>query len=232
MLEELLFPRRCPVCLDIVVPKGAWICDACRDKLIRVSGPCCFRCRKPLRDETEEFCADCRKHKRSFVTGIAGYDYRSVPVRRMISRVKYHNERQLLDYPCLEMGRMYREKVSRFALSCLVPVPLHISRRRKRGFNQAEEIARRLGEIWELPVEKRLLVRCRKTAPQKNLNEEERSANLSGAFSVRPDARGVPVAVGLVDDIYTTGSTMEACTRALLEAGVEEVYSIALAVVP
>ena len=231
-LDELLFPGRCPVCLDIPVPKGALICNACRDKLRLIEDPRCLKCGRAVRKDTAEYCPDCARLKRSFVTGIAGFNYGSVPVRKLISRVKYHNERQLLDYPCALMAGHYAQTVEAWGLSCLIPVPLHASRRRARGFNQAEEIARRLGAVWDIPVEKKLLVRQKKTLPQKELDEAARLKNLTDAFALKPDPRGVPLCAAVVDDIYTTGTTMEACTRALMQAGVERVYSIVLAAVP
>lgn len=230
MIEDLLFPRRCPVCLDVVSPPGAWVCDVCRDKLRPVVQPCCMRCGRQLdkRDVVQEFCGNCREKRRSFEAGVVGWDYGSVPVRRMISEVKYRNKRQLLDYPCRDMAERTKRRIGIWQAECLVPVPLHRSRRRKRGFNQAEEIADRLSAVWEIPVEKHLLFRKKKTAPQKELGESGRLENLVSAFEADAGCAKQYRSVILVDDILTTGATMEACARALKHAGIEHVYMAAL----
>jgi ComF family protein len=105
----------------------------------------------------------------------------------------------------------------------MVPVPVHASRRRRRGFNQAEELARRLSEKLGIPVDSHILIRTKKTVPQKNLNPAERLRNLEQAFSVA----SLPPrdkTILLIDDIYTTGATAEACAKILKEAGAEKVY--------
>lgn len=227
-LDDLLFPRRCPVCLDIVTPRGAWICDTCEGRLRRIGQPRCFRCGRQLIHTEEEYCESCTKGSRSFAEGIVGWSYDSIPVRRLIHEVKYHNHRQLLDYPCREMALAYADRIRSWGIECLIPVPLHPVRQRKRGFNQSLEIAKRLAAVWELPVDSRLLYRVKKTAPQKELGEAARIRNLADAFSADKTRAKRYARAALVDDIYTTGSTMEACTRVLKAGGIGTVYSIAL----
>lgn len=228
-LDEWLFPRRCPVCLEIVSPRGAMICEECRPHLKAVRQPRCFRCGRQLLKGESEYCGDCASGKRSFERGIVGFDYDSVPVSRMIAQVKYHNKRQLLDYPCLQMAKVNRELVRSWGLQCLIPVPLHRSKQRKRGFNQAQEIAERLGAAWGIPVEAGVLYRTKRTKPQKELDEASRFCNLLEAFSAKREYAEGLCCAALVDDIFTTGSTMEACTRALQAVGVRHVYCISLA---
>ncbi len=230
MAREYLFPNRCPVCLDIAVPRGRLICDACREKLPLIEGPTCKKCGKPLEQEEKEYCGDCVLHIRSFEQGIALMPYSDEVVHRLMMRVKYRNARQLLDYPCRIMGERYRDLVKRWGVEALIPVPLHGSKRRMRGFNQAEEIAQRLGEMWNLPVDTSLLYRKKKTVPQKELNPEKRFRNLKDAFAVREqEGESGYRTLMLVDDIYTTGSTVESCTRALLAGGAKRVFSAVLA---
>lgn len=161
--------------------------------------------------------------------GIVGFDYNSVPVRRMISEVKYHNKRQLLDYPCLDMAGRYDTLVKSWHLQCLIPVPLHWIRQHKRGFNQSREIAKRLSAVWNIPVDGEILYRVRPTKPQKELDEAARVYNLSGAFAVKKERVQGLSRAALVDDIFTTGSTAEACVKVLRQAGVKQVYCISLA---
>lgn len=223
-----MFPRRCPVCLDIVTPWGRMVCNTCRDRIQPVGDRGCMKCGRMLLHPEEEYCSDCRQKDRSFVRGIVGFDYGEAFVREMIFQVKYHNARQLLDYPCHVMAREYHRTVESWDCQCLIPVPVHRSRRRRRGFNQAEEIARRLGQVWKLPVETRLLTRIKKTLPQKELDASSRMRNLMTAFEADAKRTAAFSRVILVDDIYTTGSTVEACTRVLHSAGICEVYAAVL----
>lgn len=227
-LDELFFPRRCPVCRDIVSPWGEMICDTCRKNFHLVSDKGCLKCGRLLLNEEKEYCEDCMRMKRCIVRSLTGYDYRQEWVHKMIFHVKYHNERQLLDYPCSEAAHEYRDTVMRWQCDCLIPIPLHPSRQKKRGFNQAEEIARRIGEEWSLPIDTKILIRVKKTRPQKDLDSATRQKNLEDAFAADKKRAQAYKRVILVDDIYTTGSTMESCAKALLAAGVQQVYGFAL----
>ncbi len=111
----------------------------------------------------------------------------------------------------------------------LIPVPIHKSRMRKRGFNQAALVAERMGERLGIPVEKDILVRVKKTKAQKNLSDAERRENLKNAFQVSGNELKLKRVV-LVDDIYTTGSTLDAGASVLREAGAEKVYFLSICI--
>lgn len=229
-LLSILFPRRCPVCGEIVMPKGEKICPDCRKTLPFVSGPRCLRCGKELETREGEYCLGCQRHKRSFVFGGALLNYNEVSARSM-AKIKYQNRREYLDYYSEEMVRRLGRLMSRMEAEVFVPVPVHPARRRQRGYNQAEELAMRLGKLTGLPVCADALVRTKKTAPQKELSAGERLKNLEKAFAARPEflppgTKGVI----LVDDIYTTGSTVEACARVLRGAGVKRVYFLSICI--
>lgn len=222
LLVNLLFPRRCPVCGEVAPPGSGGICQTCVTMLKPVRQPACRRCGKEVFSEAQEYCADCARHRRSFESGVALLHYNEA-ARRSMAAVKYKNKREYLDFYASAMAYRYERTVRSWQAQVLVPVPVHPSRRRKRGFNQAEELAVRLGNHWQLPVESRLLLRTRKTAPQRDLNPQERLLNLQEAFSVNSRIP-VPDCVILIDDIYTTGSTIEACSRVLKAAGVREIH--------
>lgn len=227
MREEavsLLFPRRCPVCGEIVMPKGELICPGCRKELSFVQGPVCLRCGKELVEKDGEYCLDCRRHQRTTEFGGALLNYNEVSARSM-AQIKYKNRREYLDFYSEEMVRTLGGKIKAMRADCLVPVPVHPARKRERGYNQAEELAVRLGRRLSLPVYPKGLARRKKTAPQKELTPGERLKNLEKAFTA--EASALPPrseGVILIDDIYTTGSTIEACARALKAAGVKRVY--------
>ena len=237
---DLLFPRRCPVCGRIVEPAGQWICPGCLPLLSPVRQPVCQKCGKEVVGEETEYCPDCSRHKRSFSSGMALLNYNEA-ARRSMAAIKYKNKREYLDFYAMAMARRFRKRVEAWKPDVLVPVPIHSSRRRHRGYNQAEELADRLGKQWGIPVDTRLLIRGKKTAPQRDLTPGERLKNLREAFLLHPSRRGhggnsgqgagnIPGCVVLIDDIYTTGSTIEVCSQVMRAAGVREIHFLSVCI--
>lgn len=224
---QLLFPLRCPVCDGIVQPQGEKICLECMRSLRMITPPWCMRCGKKLQEEGE-YCADCAERGRAFVRGRALYEYASAA--QAIYRFKYGGRREYAEY----FGEQLAEYLGEFIVGVrpdgLVPIPLHGSRRRRRGYNQAELLARALGARMGLPVYAGLLRRVKKTPPLKELKAGERQNNLKKAFNVAQNDVKSKVFI-LIDDIYTTGSTVEEAARTLVEAGAAAVYFVALAAV-
>ncbi|MBQ5699633.1 MAG: ComF family protein [Lachnospiraceae bacterium] len=223
---NILFPRRCPVCGGIVKPAGRLICPSCFRELSFVKSPTCKKCGKEIEDETMEFCEDCMAHRHTFEYGMALLNYNDAAKNSMV-QIKYHNKREYLDFYGAALAVRFEREIRKMKVDAIVPVPVHPSRRRKRGFNQAEVLAKILGERLGIPVKSELLKRTKKTLPQKELTVGERLKNLSGAFwagEIPSDIRRVL----LVDDIYTTGSTVEACTRVLKASGVETIYFVVI----
>lgn len=219
---DILFPRRCPVCGEIVKPAGNLICPSCFRELSFVKSPVCKKCGKEIVDETMELCEDCMIHRHAFEYGIALLNYNET-ARKSMAQIKYNNKREYLDFFGALMAARYEKTIGRMNVDVIVPVPVHESRLRKRGFNQAEVLADIMGKQLGIPMEPDLLARTKKTLPQKELTATERLKNLSGAFDAGVIPEGVR-RVLLIDDIYTTGSTIEACARALRNAGIESVY--------
>ena len=145
-----------------------------------------------------------------------------------MAAVKYHNKREYLDFyaraAALRFGKQFRQA----GIQVIVPVPVHASRLKARGFNQAAVLAEKLSAELGIPWEE-LLIRVKKTDPQKSLGSAERLKNLRGAFEAEQEA-GKWERVLLVDDIYTTGSTAEICSRALLKTGVKQVFVFAVCI--
>lgn len=227
-LIDYLYPKHCPVCLTALPPGKRLICPPCVNKIRYVRGATCFKCGKPLSDPTREYCRNCEKRMPSFREGLSWAEYTSFYTRQLMSEVKYHGNRQLLDFPCLDFSEKNAAKIRSWNAVALIPVPVHKSRLKERGYNQAEEIALRLSRHLGIPVLTNVLLRNGKTTQQKKLSNEDRALNLYGAFSV--EEKPPEGAVILVDDIYTTGATAEVCTKALLSAGAGEVYFISLAI--
>lgn len=228
MCLDVIYPRRCPVCDEIVMPKGTLICRGCFTELSYVKGPTCKKCGKEVCGETIEYCYDCTRHSRSFEYGAALLNY-DEKARRSMVRIKYNNKRQYLDFYAEAICRRYGTQIRQMCAQAFIPVPIHSSRRRKRGFNQAELLAHAISRRLEIPVYDHILHRSKKTSPQNQLSPEERLHNLEKAFEAGAIPAGV-IDVILVDDIYTTGSTLEACTRALKKAGIRHVYAITICI--
>lgn len=219
---NILFPRRCPVCGEIVKPAGSLICPPCFQKLSFVKSPVCKKCGKEIVSETMEYCEDCLTHRHTFEYGVALVNYNETARKSMI-QIKYYNKREYLDFYGRALARRYEKAIGRMQVDAIVPIPVHRSRRRKRGFNQSEILAEVMAEYLKLPLEAGMLVRSKRTLPQKELSAVERLKNLSGAFRAGEIPEGIK-SVLLVDDIYTTGSTIEACARVLKCAGIERIY--------
>lgn len=221
----LFFPRRCPVCGKITEPAGALICSGCVEKLSPVRQPACKRCGKQM-ESGGEYCYDCSRHPRSFERNFALLNYNDA-ARTSMAAVKYKNKREYLDFYSQAICRRFGRQIQRIRPDALVPVPVHRSRLRSRGFNQAQVLAEKVGRQLRIPVYAEGLKRIRKTLPQKELNPSQRFRNLQQAFGPGslPDSAKTVV---LVDDIYTTGSTMEACARVLLSMGVKHVYGLTI----
>lgn len=227
-LVGLLYPRCCPVCGEIVVPNGELICPACISRLSFVKEPVCKKCGKELTSEVAEYCFDCSKHRHSFEYGRALLNYNEAAQKSMV-KIKYKNKREYLDYYVAEVCARYEKHLYRMNADALIPIPVHPTRMRQRGFNQAELLACGIGKKLNIPVCTDALMRNKKTLPQKTLSPSERLKNLEEAFIAGEMVRDLRSII-LVDDIYTTGSTIEACTRALLKAGVQSVYFVALCI--
>lgn len=225
---DVLFPRRCPVCNEIVLPKGNLICPSCYKKLSFVKSPSCKKCGKEVFSDSQEYCFDCTKHRRSFEYGFALVNYNEAAKNSML-KIKYKNKREYLDFYTDEIVKKLAFRIQWTKADGLVPVPVHPKRLRQRGFNQAQVLAEKLGEALKLPVYPHILRRNKKTAPQNGLTPQERLKNLEQAFAAA-DIPDEVQSVILVDDIYTTGSTVEACTRVLKKAGVKRVFFLAICI--
>ena len=228
-LTDILYPKRCPVCLAALPPGKDLICTPCRKKIRYVKDPVCFKCGRPLASELREYCSECERNMPVFIRNIAWAEYGSFYTRRMLSEVKYHGNRQILDYPCLDFSRSLKPVFTLWKPDVLIPVPIHEKRLHSRGYNQAAEIAERIGKALQVPVDSTSLMRTAETAAQKNLSRSMRALNLLSAFSWQDSPYKYETAV-LVDDIYTTGATLNACTGVLLRAGIRNVYCITLSI--
>ncbi|MGH7774426.1 MAG: ComF family protein [Candidatus Binatia bacterium] len=151
------------------------------------------------------------------------------PLREVVRRFKY-GRKVALGKP---LGRLMARDCSDFfqghPWDAVVPVPLHPRRLRWRGFNQAVILAREVSRLWHLPMDPFILLRSRETLPQTQLPEEERRKNVRRAFSLNPARSVEGKTLLLVDDVYTSGATVNECSRTLMRAGAKEIHVLTLA---
>lgn len=227
-LLSVLFAPGCAACGALLEhPAGGPVCARCWRSILPITGPLCDRCGDPLATWRAisvplQQCPRCRRSRRSIDRARAVGEYDGA-LRTIIHALKYEGRRSL----ARPLGALMRERgadVLRGA-RCAIPVPLHPSRKRHRGFNQADDLARAVG----LPT-CAALQRLRATAAQTGLPAAQRHGNVRDAFGLtRAGRRLTGATVVLIDDVSTTGATLEACARVLKHAGVSEVRALTAA---
>ena len=226
---NLLFPPRCPECSVLVAEQGT-LCAECWQRVGFLGDPLCSRCGYPFPYDmgAQALCGECIRMEPQFsmARAVCRYDATS---SRLVTGLKYADKTQLVGTYGAWMARAGAELLAQAEV--IVPVPLHRWRLLTRRYNQSALLAYALGRQSGVPVLPDALVRTRYTTPQAGLTQEQRRKNVKGAFLA--NARKVEALRGkkvlLVDDVMTTGSTIHACTKALLKAGTGNVYVLTLA---
>lgn len=205
-------------------------CDACSARIRFIRPPCCRCCGLPFETPSadDHMCGDCISSARYFSVARSAVIYEDV-VLEAVHKFKYNRNLRAgkalaklmagYDYPCFDPGDY----------DWIVPVPLHPKRLRQRGFNQALILARGLTDRFSLALKLNVLRRKVHTAPQFNLGRDERGPNVKGAFETRPTEELEGKKIILVDDVYTTGSTLRECAKTLIKGGAERVAALTLA---
>lgn len=227
---DMIYPPRCPVCGEVKKEKNRLACSDCLEKLSWIQEPQCKKCGKMLATAEQEYCFDCGKMQYHFESGYPLWNYDDV-MRKSIADFKYGGRREYGKFYGEAMVQRYGKKFLSLKIDAIIPVPIHHTKRKERGYNQTEIIADIVGKKLGIPVWKNQLVRIRKTMPQKELKQQERLKNLEEAFAIK-EKYHLPegTKVLLLDDIYTSGSTVEACTKVLLNAGIKKVYVTTLCI--
>ena len=226
--RTLLFPSHCAGC-GCRVPEHADFCGACLSKIAWIERPHCEVCSQPFHGVTPTFtCPNCRGEAFFFECAVAVSLSRSV-VRDLVHRLKYGREIWLgrVLAGLMERG-LGDQRLAGCAFDCLIPVPLHPRRQREREFNQAAVIAQALSKRVDIPIQEALL-RRRYTTTQTALDRKGRRQNLRDAFVLRKNVSVTDQDILLVDDVLTTGSTLDACAEVLLDAGASSVRALTVA---
>lgn len=226
-LLDLIFPRRCPICdrvlgnVDGRDGSDRLICGE-HDNLPFVGKIRCMKCGKEIEGEESEYCSDCERYPKTFKRCYPLFNYVE-PVKSSILAVKYKNRREYCDY----YGRAMAERLCGIIvgenIDALVPVPVHRHKLKTRGYNQAQVLAEIMGKHLGIPVCTDMLLRLEDTRPQKELDNLQRANNMKNAFGAGSFHREYK-RIMIVDDIYTTGATMDTCAEILMGMGAEAVY--------
>ena len=218
-IVNILYPPRCGGCQA----PGSWWCETCQAGVRYVTPPTCARCGRP--DVPSGLCANCRVSPLTIesIRSLAVFDGQ---LRHAIHAFKYLRVAALADPLGDALARFWLQ--TPIPADVIVPVPLHPRRQRERGYNQAELLAKRVSRAAGLPVRPGALRRTRATAAQMSLGMADRRTNVAGAFQcAEATLRGAVVL--LIDDVCTTGATLDACAAALKSAGAAEVRGLTLA---
>ena len=240
-LASIFLPAGCRLCQELLTSVSRLpICGQCLASFPRISGCICRVCGLPLdltRDQTAEveggdrsptLCEQCRDDTYHFDCARSFARYEDSLVRAIVL-LKFEEMDPLADWFADRLAEVAVHPSREMQADVIVPVPLHKDRHRERGFNQAELLSKRLARRLRLPHQGLLLVRKRPRPNKLLLTNRERWEAVRGAFATRPGSQVDNKRVLLVDDVMTTGATLDACARALREAGATSVVGLTVA---
>lgn len=230
-LSEVIFPTKCLGCAEILKPfNGQIFCSICHEEIHFINGSICPVCGTTFSDSPAEnhLCGDCLEKRPYFSYARAVFSYEKI-ILNAIHQFKYNRN--------ISTGEMLASFMADFSFpdidftdySLVMPVPLHIKRLRKRGFNQSLILARTIGKKKQIPVNFSLLRRRKFTLTQTGSNKKERKQNIKGAFEVSDPQKIADKNIILVDDVYTTGATVNECAKTLIRAGAQKVSVLTIA---
>jgi ComF family protein len=228
-LLNLIYPDICFICsAPLARRRDCGICSNCWKKTIglKIAKPWCTSCGLPFQGKEEHLCGKCILHPPPYA-GARSYGYYTEELSGLVQGLKFHGRRNLSRLAGPLLADAFYDSWGRDEFDLAVSIPLHPKRKRERGFNQAELLARSLVQLIKLPFCKNALVRIRQTLPQVGLTDSERLENMHKAF--RCNNLITKKRVLLIDDVMTTGATVASATQALLEGGALRVSVLTLA---
>jgi competence protein ComFC len=239
---DLVYPQHCAICKKYLKREEKDVCEACWNSLVTLPNPFCPYC-KSFFESGEIGCGFCgvtgktmvenptkggEDHKVSMVRSLGRFDDY---YKELIHRFKYGKKIPLGKRLAQRLGETINSDPRFLKSDFLIPVPLHKSRYRERGFNQSEIVAEGISKIAGLPLLKNALIRKKNTKDQTNLSFQQREENVRGAFVVTQPEIMNGKRIILVDDVITTGATLSECARMLKQAGAEKILGMTIAVV-
>lgn len=230
-LLNILSPPRCLACNErLPVETKALFCYECSKNYYRNDGTTCALCGKPIYENRDTTCADCKTEKRWYIKNVSRYKYKG-SIKTAIQNMKF-KRRMWISF---EFGRVLCKTVNKeygdIPFDMILYVPMSPVREITRGFNQSCEMADIISETFKIPLKRNILYKKPGVKTQSGLNRKERIENVRNAFYVRNKGLLTDKTVLLVDDVFTTGSTVNECARMLKRNGALAVYAVTLATV-
>lgn len=224
-LSETLFPSdgRCTFCRKLLLFEPQPFCYPCLEKIPWIGARTCKKCGKEEVVTDTLLCHDCFHTPHQYQQGLSLFTYIGEG-KRIVQEIKFERNKKLGLWVGKQMGKKIQVAHWKDSLDMIVPIPLHPNRLQERGFNQSEELAKGIKDILDIPLETKPLLRTKDTPHQTDLSKEQRQENIKSAFQVENPEMLRGKTILLVDDVYTTGSTIDACAEALKDAGAKEVY--------
>lgn len=203
------------------------ICPQCMEEIRWAFGKTCAKCGKPLQDwYYPSICTDCTINRHFFERGFTCVFY-GEKEKKIVYDIKYNQKA----YIAAKIAEIMKERLKSANINpdCILPVPMHKMKLKERGYNQAEILSVYLSELTGIEYKNNILLRIKNTEPMSRLSLSERKNNLRNAFAVEKKEKIKGKRILLVDDVYTTGSTADECSKALLAAGAETVWVLTFA---
>ena len=229
-LLELFFPCFCLGCQK----EGTYLCQDCKAILEILEFQYCLCNKNPLRlDPGQNKCNKCFNKNLSGLYFALNYKERSL-TRKLIHQFKYQPyvkdlAKTLANLIIEHLVLSSKNSEDIWQNSILIPIPLDKNKVKNRGYNQSEELAKELSKILQTPVITNVLIKTKSTKPQMELSKEQREQNLKNVFVIKNPSAIAQGKIFLVDDVYTTGSTMEECASVLKQAGAKQIWGITIA---
>ena len=222
---DSMFPRRCAIC-DEAISSSEYVCKKCSTSVRCISGDTCIKCGKSIQQSDKLYCYDCSRKIHIYDRGYSVFKYEEI--KNSLYRFKYSGRAEYARFYAYEANRQLGTVLKGLKADALIPVPIHKKRLKERGYNQAEVLANELSKLLDIPVCRDYLIRKKATVPLKLLDVWDRVNNLKKAFIIGPNSVELETII-VIDDIYTTGATIDEISRVCRDNGVKKIYFLTVA---
>mgnify|MGYP006287243865 CR=1 FL=1 len=227
---NLVYPDTCLICEQRLTYKESFVCGKCRANLCSLRYPQCEKCSRELPPflNNGKICTECQQARYHFTRNISALRY-DEKTKQLFYHIKFRNRKTVLTVLTPYIDKVFTAMPVELSDCLMTSVPLDNTRRKKRGFNQSKVIAAHIGKRFSIPLDSGLLRRRHPRPPQSTLKRRERLTNLGNTFYVPQPQKVRHRNILLVDDIFTTGTTVDECAGALKRAGAETIHVFTLA---
>jgi len=228
---DFLFPKTCLACGNFILSgePSKYLCGLCYQKIKFIEPPVCEKCGVPVNSD-EKYCKRCTIDKEKiYYDSIRGITYFEEPIKECIHMLKYKGKEYLRFFLSDFFINYIQKNDYLLNVDLIFSVPTHWTRKLKRGFNQSELLAELISKKFNIEYNSTNLYRKKMTKPQAKLNREERLININEAFAVRNSDSLIGKSVLIIDDVSTTGETINQCAKVLKYAGAKSIFGLTLA---